>query len=146
MIHDLDLHLPAVRVASQAQLDPQLGSSMKRIWIVGQQNIGDVAPNHWLHAGQHRRAISLVVPLALVIDTDHVECASLPAQLDVFLAQQFHPKFLKKLRGLFFSPRVDLMVSVAAPDAQRRAQPRKLRDAVFERVRPAGQKIAGDDG
>ena len=98
------------------------------------------------HAGQHRRAIPLGVPLALVIHADQVERASLPAQLDIFLAEQLHAKFLKELRGLFLSPRIDFMVSVAAPDAQRRAQPRKFRDAIFERVRPAGQKIAGDDG
>ena len=72
--------------------------------------------------------------LALVIDAKQVEGASLPAQLSVFLAEQLHAKFLKEAGGLGFGCRIDFVVAVAAPDAQRRAQPRKFRDAIFERV------------
>ncbi len=145
MIEDFDAHLAAMRVARERQLDAQFGGARKGIRIVREQNIGDIAPDERFHAGQHRQGAAIRVALALVVHADQVECASLPAQFGIFLAQQLHAKSLKKFRGSRFRSRVDFMVAVASPDAQRRAQPRKFGDAIFQRVGPAGHKIAGDD-
>src|SRR5262250_3675792 len=53
MIHDLDLHLTAVRVSGEAQLNPELGRAAKRIRIVRKQNIRNVAPHQRLDVLEH---------------------------------------------------------------------------------------------
>ena len=84
--------------------------------------------------------------LALIVHANQVERLGAMHQLDVFLTQQTHSMLRKKLGRERFRFRVGFMIAVAAPNAQRRAQPRQLVDAGFERVARGREEIAGDDG
>src|SRR2546422_11321855 len=66
-----------------------------------------------------------------------------PHQLRVFAAQQAHAAAAKQLGGIILRVGVNFMVTIAAPDAQRRAQPGKLFDTLFEGISRAGDEVAG---
>src|SRR6266849_3396727 len=77
MIHNLNLHLPAMSVTAKAELDAKRGSAPKRIRIVRKQNVRHVAANQRLDLLQHRPgALAANHVVALVIDTQQIEAPS----------------------------------------------------------------------
>ena len=143
----LEAHLAAVRVPGQRQLDAQLGGARKRIGIVRKQNVRHVAPHQRLDPCQHR--LGTIVETArrpLVVHADQIERLPVPHQLDIFLPQHAHAVPREQLRRGAFRLGINLVIAVAAPDAQRRLQPGKFPDATLERIARPGHKIAGHHG
>src|SRR4029077_7054546 len=66
--------------------------------------------------------------------------------LGILLPQKLHPVLGEKLGGHVLSVRINLMVSVAAPDTQRSAQACQFRDASLEWIIRPGDEVSGDDG
>ncbi|HXI41892.1 MAG TPA: hypothetical protein VNH83_18050, partial [Bryobacteraceae bacterium] len=66
MVEDFDPHLATMRVSGERELDPKLRGFAEGIWIVGQQNIGDVATHQRFNSSKHWRMLSLGIALALV--------------------------------------------------------------------------------
>src|SRR5467141_911658 len=51
MIKDFDLDLSAMGVTGERKLDAEFGSAIERVGIVGQENVGHVAPDERLQTG-----------------------------------------------------------------------------------------------
>ena len=65
---------------------------------------------------EHDQSAATGAPGELVIDADQVEFRSAPAYPRVFLPKKFHPMLGEKFGGHVLSVRINLVVSVAAPD------------------------------
>src|ERR1700745_2441158 len=62
-----------------------------------------------------------------------------------FVAQEFHTDPREQLLRAVFGLRVDFVVAVATVDAKRRGKAANFFNAFFERVRPSGDEISGDN-
>src|SRR6266851_551638 len=143
VIHNLNLHLPAVSVTGQAKLDAKHGRAPKRIRIVRQQNVRHVAPNQRLDLLQHRPsplAVNHVV--ALIINAQQIEAPSIVLDNRVSGAQQPHSLFAEEPFRIVFHSRINFVVAIASPNAQRSAQPAQLGNAGVQRIAFARNKVS----
>src|SRR6267378_5319547 len=99
-----------------------------------EQNVGHVAADQRFEAGEHERPAAVRLALALIVHADQIERAAPPAQLGALMAKQLHSKTAEESGGLRLGAGIDFVVAVASPNAHGGAEPRKLGDAVLERV------------
>lgn len=143
MIENFDLDLTAVGVAGEAQFDAQLRGAVKRIRIVGQENVGHIAANQGLYALEHLHSTPAGRAFALVIDTDEVERRPLKLDFRILLTQQSHSVLREKYLRFFFRASVNFVIAVAAPNAERGAKPAHFINAIGDRVAGACDEVAG---
>src|SRR5712691_5961508 len=104
------------------------------MWIVRKQDVRNVAADQWFEADEHSQSTAVRRALALIVHTDQIERAAPPVQFGILVAKQLHSVSVKQCGGFILSVSVNFVIAVAAPYAERRAQPGKLGDAVLERV------------
>src|SRR5262249_5205158 len=126
-------------------LDAKLGGAVERIRIVRQEDVGHITPNQALRTSQKLLSLAAAVVFALVIDTDQIELCVPKSELGVFLAEQFHAGLRIEIAGFIFDARVNLVVAIAAPSAERSAQIANFLDAVGDGIPGASDEVAGDD-
>src|SRR5437879_10559212 len=110
--------------------------------IVTKQYDEHIATHQQIGVRQHDRAAATEAPGELIIDADQIEFSAAPAYLSVLLPQKLHPVLREELGGIFLCVRINLMDSVAAPDAQRGFEAGQLSDASFEWIIPAGAEVS----
>jgi hypothetical protein len=146
MVEDFDLDLSAVGVTGEGKLDAELGSAIKGIGIVREENVGHIAPDERFDAGERLLSLAGARAFALVIDADEVEGGALEGNHSVFLAKEFHAR-LRVVKSCFvFRAGVDFMVAVASPGAERSVKTANLIDAIGDRIPAPSDEITGDYG
>src|ERR1700693_767550 len=97
---------------------------MKRIWIVGEQNVWHVAPDQMLNLAQHRsRTLAARHVVALIIDADQVEAPAIVLDHCRSGPQEAHSLFAEQALGVVLDACINFVIAVASPNAQRSAQP-----------------------
>src|SRR5216684_1074788 len=119
---------------------------MEGVGIVGKENVGHVAANERLDAGESLLALSAGSALALVIDAEEIEGGAFESNLRVFVAQQFHAGLCVKIGRFVFRAGVDFVVAVAAPGAEVGVKTADFVDAIGDGIAGASDEIAGDNG
>src|SRR5579862_4446714 len=146
MIQNLDAHLPAMRVAGKHQLDAEFRCARKRIGIVRKENVGHITAHQGVRVHEHDETAATGAAGELVIDADEIELRAAPTDLRVLLPEKFHTVLGEKLGGQMLSVRINLMISVATPHAQGRAEAGEFADASLEGIIWTGDEVSGDDG
>ena len=146
MIQDFHLNLAAVRVAGKGKLDAKFGSAIKRIGIVGEENVGHVAAHERLDTREKLLSLPATVVLALVIHADEIEFGPVECNLRVGLTEQIHARLRIEISRFILRVRVDLMIAIATPGAQRSMQTANFLDAVGNRIPGASDQIARNHG
>src|SRR5438552_16844859 len=121
MVEDFDLYLSAVGMTCKGKLDAQFSSPIEGIGIVREENVDHIAADERLQTGKGLLPLAAGSTFALVIDAHEIEARSLESNLCVFLAQQFHTRLCVEISRLVFRARVDFVIAVTAPDAERSA-------------------------
>ena len=84
--------------------------------------------------------------VALIIDAQQIEAGSVVLDDRVRGAQQPHSFFAEEPFRLVFHSRINFVIAIASPDAERRAQPAQLGDAGVERIAFARDEISRHHG
>jgi len=143
VIHNLKLNLPAVSMPSETELNAQLRRAPKRIRIVREQNVRHVAPNQRLNLVQHRpHRLPARHVVALIIDAQQIEAPSIVLDNRVGRPQQPHALFAKEPFGIVFHSRINFVIAIASPNAQRRAQSAQLGNADVQRIAFARNEVS----
>src|SRR5258708_10737952 len=146
MVEDFDLDLSTVGVAGEGKFDARLCGAIEGVGIVRKKNVGHVAANEGLDKRESLLALAAGSALALVIDAEKIEGGALESNLRVFLAQHFHSGLSVEIGGFVLGARVNFVVAVAAPGAERSAKMANFFDAIGDGITAAGDEIAGDHG
>src|SRR5712692_3982525 len=146
MVEDFDLDLSAMGVAGERKFDAEFGGAIESIGIVREENVRHVAADERLHASESLLALAAGSAFALVVDADEIELCALESNLGVFVAQQFHAGLGVEISGFVFRTRVDFVVAVATPNAERSVKTANFVDAIGDVIAGAGDEIAGNDG
>src|SRR6202035_5842349 len=95
-----------------------------------EQNVRHIAANQRSKIGKHLQALAAGAALALVVDAKKIKARAAKRQLRIFVTQQLHAGLRKEvLRGIF-RPGVNLVVSVATENAERRVELPNFIDAI----------------
>src|SRR6202167_2047355 len=147
VIHNLNLHLSTMRVAGQAELDPQLSSAPKRIRIMREQHIRHVVPDQMFNLRQHRAQRNMIAltarhVVALVIDAHQIKPRAIMLDHRRLRPQQPHSLFREQPLRLVFHTRINFVIAIASPNAQRSAQPAQLGKANVQRIAFACNEVS----
>jgi len=134
-----------VRVAGERKLDAKLRRAIKAVWIVREKNVGHVAADERLDAGESLLALAAGTALALVVHADEIELRAFESDLRVLVAQELHAGLQIEISRFVFHTGVNFVVAVAAPGAKGCVQTANLLDAIGHRIAHAGDEVAGDD-
>ena len=113
---------------------------------MGEQNVRHVASDQRLDIRKGLLSLAVAHPFALVIDAEEIERGAFEGKLGVFVAQQFHARLRVEMSCFVFRAGIDLVVAVAAPDAERSVEMANLVDAIGDRITAPGDEITGDHG
>ena len=112
---------------------------MKRIRIVRKQQVWHIAPDQlldFLQHGHRMRTIALAPRhvIALIIDAQQIEAGSVVLDDRARGAQQPHTFFAEEPFRVIFHSRINFVVAIASPDAERSAQAAQLGDTNVQRI------------
>src|SRR6266403_3395122 len=146
VIHDLELDLPAMGVAGEAEFDAEFSSAPERIRIVRQQDVRHVAADQVLDFQQHwSGALAAAHVIALVIHAQQIETGAVVFDHVALRSQQAHAFFLEETLSFVFNSRINFVVAIASPDAERGAQAAQLSDAGFQGIAFAADEVSRDE-
>src|SRR5260370_9010335 len=140
------MNLTAVGVTCEREFDAKLCGAIEGVGIVREENIGHGAADEGLNKRESLLALAAGSALTLVVDAEEIEGGALENKLRVFVAQYFHAGLSVEIGRLVLRARVDFVVAIAAPSAERSVKTANFFDAIGDRIARAGDEVAGDDG
>src|SRR6266404_8837815 len=109
MVEDFHLDLAAVGVPGERKLDAKLRGAIEAVRIVRKKDIGHVAADERLDAGQRLLSLAAGSALALIVYADEIEPRAFESNLRVLVAQELHAGLRIAISRFILHTRVNLV-------------------------------------